>query len=421
MDGSASRLGRYSLGIGDRFAHEGEAQLNAFVEAARLGVQVTPVWNKSHREHLVVGSEPESVRREADAAVAGLGWQQPYFVDADHITADTAERFLEPCDFFTLDVAGHIGKSAATGDVEAFLARHGELSADVEVSGLREPVAITSASTRRTAVHYLGAVAAAGRLYREIALAKGEAAFLTEVSMDETDAPQTPAELLVILAAIADEGIPARTIAPRFSGRFNKGVDYVGDPAAFAAEFEADVAVVRHAVSAYSLPDDLKLSVHSGSDKFSIFPAIRRITSASGAGVHVKTSGTTWLEEVIGLAEAGGEGLEFAKDVYGRAYERQAELCAPYAAVIDIDPGSLPAPETVRGWDAAEFVAAIRHDPSEPGYDPQVRQLVHVGYRVAAEMGERYTDLLVACRDTIARNVTRNLLERHLQPLFIDD
>ena len=421
MGGSVKGLGRYSLGIGDRFTHEGEAQLQAFVEAARLGVDVTPVWNKSNREHLVVGSGPASVRDEADAAVTALGWKRPYFVDADHITADTAARFIEPCDFFTLDVAGSIGEPAEADAIDAFVARHAELSAPVEVQGLATPVEMTRGATRRTVRHYLRAAEAAGSLYRQIAACKGEETFLTEVSMDETDAPQTPAELLVILAAIADEGIPACTLAPRFSGRFNKGVDYVGDPSAFAAEFEADVAVVRHAVGAYGLPADLKLSVHSGSDKFSIFPAIGRIIRASDAGVHVKTSGTTWLEEVIGLAEAGGDALDLAKDVYAGAYARQDELCAPYAAVIDIDPGSLPAPDVVRRWGSAEFAAAIRHDPSDPAYDPQVRQLVHVGYKVAAEMGNRYTDLLVASRQTIARNVTRNLLERHLRPLFLDD
>jgi len=421
MGSDARGLGRFSLGIGDRFAHEAEAQLAAFVEAARLGVEVTPVWNKSNREHMVVGSAPESVREAADAAVRALDWQAAHFVDADHITAATAERFLEACDFFTLDVAGAIGRPAAAEAVAAFCARHRELIASVEVAGIDAPVAMSRETIERAARQYLEAVAAAGRLYRRIADHRGEGTFLTEVSMDETDAPQSPPELLVILAALADEGIPVRTIAPRFSGRFNKGVDYAGDVAGFAAEFGADVAVVRHAVGAYGLPEDLKLSVHSGSDKFSIFPAIRQAMLRLDAGVHVKTSGTTWLEEVIGLAESGGVGLALVQDVYAGAYERRQELCAPYASVIDIDPSCLPAPDEVRRWTSAQFVATVRHDPRDPAYDRQVRQLLHVGYKVAAEMGDRYTQLLVACRTPIARNVTDNLFERHLRPLFIDD
>ncbi|HET6496574.1 MAG TPA: tagaturonate epimerase family protein [Thermoleophilia bacterium] len=421
MGADTRGLGKYSLGIGDRFAREAEAQLGAFVEAALLGVDVTPVWNKSHREHVVVGSEPTSVREAADAAVRALGWQAVYFVDADHITAATAGRFLDPCDFFTLDVASSIGRPAAAGAVDAFCRRHGELVASVEVAGIDAPVVMSRRTTELAARRYLEAVTAAGQLYRVIAAHRGTGTFLTEISMDETDAPQTPAELLVILAALADEGIPLRTIAPRFSGRFNKGVDYVGDVTGFAAEFSADIAVVRHAVGAYGLPDDLKLSVHSGSDKFSIFPAIRDAVRRAGVGVHVKTSGTTWLEEVIGLAEDGGEGLALVQDVYVGAYERLEELCAPYASVIDIDPACLPTPVEVRRWSSAHFVSTVRHDPRDPAYDRQVRQLMHVGYKIAAEMGDRYTELLLACRTSIARNVTGNLLERHLRPLFIDD
>ncbi len=124
--------------------------------------------------------------------------------------------------------------------------------------------------------------------------------------MDETDSPQTPPELLVILAALADEKIPMQTIAPKFTGRFNKGVDYVGDLAQFEKEFQQDLAVIAFAIDKYGLPANLKLSVHSGSDKFSIYAPIRRGLAKFDAGLHIKTAGTSWLEEVIGLAEAGG-------------------------------------------------------------------------------------------------------------------
>src|SRR5216117_347282 len=109
--------------------------------------------------------------------------------------------------------------------------------------------------------------------------------------MDETDRPQTPPELLVILAAIADEKIPIQTIAPKFTGRFNKGVDYVGDVAQFAREFNEDIATIAFAVKTYGLQANLKLSVHSGSDKFSIYKSIHDAVTKSGAGVHLKTAG----------------------------------------------------------------------------------------------------------------------------------
>jgi hypothetical protein len=412
-------LEKFSLGVGDRFAHQAKAQLRACQMAAERGANVIPVWNKSNREHLIVGSEPASVRAAADAAVKELGWTQPYHVDADHINLTTVDRFLEASDFYTLDVAAAIGKPAAASDIEAFVERHPELIGRIEIAGIAEPFATTRESISAIAGKYLFAVQEAGRIYRHIASKRPEGWFVTEVSMDETDEPQTPPQLLVILAAIADEGIPVQTIAPKFTGRFNKGVDYVGDVEQFAKEFTEDLAVIAHAVDRYGLPKNLKLSVHSGSDKFSIYGPIRRALEASGAGVHVKTAGTTWLEELIGLAEADGAGLALAKEVYAEAYGHRDELCEPYATVIDIDYAKLPAPEIVNGWTAAEYTSALRHDQSNPGFNPHVRQLLHVGYKVAAKMGPRYLGMLRDCEASIARNVTENLFERHIRPLFL--
>lgn len=403
---STLRLPKYSFGVGDRFAREAEPQLRACIMAAERGVEVTPVWNKSHREHSIIGTDPKSQREAADAAVERLGWRRPYFVDADHINLANVDPFLAPCDFFTIDVADSIGRPADRDDVEAFVRKHDEL-------GLAGDVAAV-------AHRYLTAVKEAARIYRYIGSRKGGGTFVVEVSMDETDKPQTPRELMVILAALADEGVPVETIAPKFSGRFNKGVDYVGDVEQFAREFEEDVNVLSVAARRYGLPEDLKLSVHSGSDKFSLYAPIREVIRKYGAGLHLKTAGTTWLEELIGLAEAGGEGLALAKEIYREAHARREELCAPYAAVIDIDPSRLPAPGEVDAWNAEEYAAALRHDPSNPAFNPHFRQLLHVGYKIAAKMGRRYLDMLEACRDSVARNVTANLFERHIKPLFLD-
>src|SRR5580693_910698 len=98
-------LEKFSLGVGDRFAHQAKAQLAACVCAANRGVTIVPVWNKSNREHLIIGSEPLSARAAADAAVRELKWKASYYVDADHINLTTVDRFIEPCDFFTIDVA----------------------------------------------------------------------------------------------------------------------------------------------------------------------------------------------------------------------------------------------------------------------------------------------------------------------------
>jgi hypothetical protein len=419
MTSSRLKLGRYSIGIGDRFAHQGKAQLQACIKALESGVEVVPVWNKSNREHTIIGSEPASTREAADAAVKALDWKLPYYLDADHITTQTVGRFLEPCDFFTLDVADFIGLPAEMAEIEAFVARHPELRGSIELAGAGEPVEIARETLIGAAQKFLAAVKKAGEVYRIIEHAKGAGNFIPEVSMDETDRAQSPVELLIILAAIADEGVPVQTIAPKFSGRFNKGVDYVGDVAQFEREMALDVAAIAYAVKQYGLPDDLKLSIHSGSDKFSIYPAVHRTMMRTGAGVHLKTAGTTWLEELIGLAEAGGEGLALAKEVYDEALKHREELCAPYATVIDIDVARLPTIEEVNAWTSEQYTSALRHVESDPAYNPSLRQLLHVGFKVAAKLGPRYLNLLEANEAVIAKNVTENLFDRHIAPVFL--
>jgi hypothetical protein len=404
-------LGKFSFGMGDRFARQAQAQLQACQQAAAEGVNIAPVWNKSNREHVTIGSEPAKSRAAADAAVKALRWKKPYFLDADHIRLETVDRFLPHSNFYTIDVADWIGQPAAPEAVRRLLDRHPELC--------NGSANVGRAAVEKIAQKYLLAAQEAGKIYRYIAQAKGAGCFVTEVSMDETDTPQTPTELRVILAALSDETIPLQTIAPKFTGRFNKGVDYAGDVAQFEKEFNEDLEVIGFAIKEYGFPPSLKLSVHSGSDKFSIYGAIRRALRRSGTGVHVKTAGTTWLEEIIGLAAADGGGLALAKEIYARALEHIDELCAPYATVLDIDRSRLPAAAVVECWDSGQFVSAVRHDQKNPAYNPNVRQLLHVGYKIAAQMGPRYLGALEQYQASVAANVTENLYERHVKPLFL--
>jgi hypothetical protein len=412
-------LSRFSIGVGDRFAHQARAQLQACVQAGEAGVLVVPVWNKSNREHTIIGSEPAQTRAAADAAVAALAWRQPYFCDADHINLKTVDRYLDPCDFFTIDVADQIGVAASRAEMEAFVRGHSDLVGPIELPRLAQPLRVTHEDLERVAQKYLAAAFEAAETYRYIERAKGRGRFLTEVSMDETDTPQTPVELLLILTALADAGVPLATIAPKFTGRFNKGVDYDGDVSVFARELEEDMAVVRYAVSAFGLPAELKLSLHSGSDKFSIYGAVHSAMTKMNAGLHLKTAGTTWLEEVIGLAQAGSDALALVKEIYAEAYAHREDLCAPYAAVIDIEAGRLPRPEYAERWTAEQWVGALRHDPHSPAYNSSLRQLMHVGFKIAAKMGPRYTAMLERHEDVVAENVTRNLFERHIRPVFL--
>ncbi len=412
-------LEKYSLGIGDRFGMEGVAQLRALQKAAEHGVAVVPVWNKSHREHSIIGTDPEDTLRAAAAAVHAAAWTKPFYLDADHIGLATLDKFIVPCNFFTIDVADVIGRAADRRSASAFLKAVRPFRGTLAIPGMRAPITVDDALLQAVADKYLLAVIEAGKVYRRIIANRDGQSFVVEMSLDEADFPQSPAELFFILAAAAREGIPLQTIAPKFTGDFLKGIDYVGDISRFESEFRDHLAVVNRAITEFSLPVNLKLSVHTGSDKFSLYPVIRSAIRDFDAGLHLKTAGTTWLEEVIGIAGHGGEALLLAKELYALAFTRYDELCKPYATVVRIDRSHLPDPAEVELWTAVQYVEALRHDQTCPGYNKDFRQFVHVSFRIAAEMGERYLAMLRECRSTIEQNVTSNLYDRHLKPLFV--
>lgn len=412
-------LARFSIGIGDRFGHQGKAQLEALIAAETLGCTIIPVWNKSFREHTIIHTDPHQVRREADEAVSSLDWNKPYHVDADHISHKNVDLFLDSCDYYTLDVADYTGKTADDASITRFMAKYHQFIGKLQIPGMDEALTITEEGLLAIVRKYLLAIQEAGKLYRYIALKKGPENFITEVSIDETDEAQGPLDLLFILAMLADEGIPAQTIAPKFTGRFNKGVDYVGNLTQFEQEFTQDILVIAYAVREFGLPANLKLSVHSGSDKFSIYQVIKKAIYTHNAGLHLKTAGTTWLEELIGLASAGGSALQIAKDIYRKAYHRFDELCAPYATVIDIEREKLPEPDIVESWDGETYASVLRHEENNPLYNPNFRQLLHVGYKVAAELGETYVKALQDNETFIAQQVRKNLLDRHIKKIFI--
>ena len=411
-------LGKYSIGLGDRFGHQGAAQLKAIIKASKQGIDITPVWNKSNREHNTIGTQPADVRSEADSVTKKAGFSKPYFVDADHINLDTVDRFIDCSDFFTIDVAAYIGKKADENDINEFMSGIKKYAGNLKITGTKLSFTTSESQIRQIAEKYLFAAIKAREIYQKIEKGKGIGSFITEVSMDEVSYPQTPVELFFILKMLASEKIPVQTIAPKFSGRFNKGVDYVGDPKLFAKEFESDLLVIDFAVKEFGLPDNLKMSIHSGSDKFAIYPGIGSIILKSDKGIHIKTAGTTWLEEVIGLAESGGESLDFVKEIYYESLRKIDELCAPYADVIDINVPSLPSKSEVSGWDKKRFSDSLRHIPGNSDYNPNMRQLIHVAYKLAALQMKDFFRLLEKDEETVSRCVYENIYNRHICRLF---
>ena len=164
-------LGKYSIGLGDRFGHQGTAQLNAIIVAAAKGIEITPVWNKSNREHTTIGTQPEDVRNEADTVTKKAGFHKPYFVDADHINLDTVDRFIESSDFFTIDVASYIGKKADHKEISEFLSSVEKYNGILNIPGSDLSFKTSTSSITTIAEKYLFAAIkhgiSSGRLKRQ--------------------------------------------------------------------------------------------------------------------------------------------------------------------------------------------------------------------------------------------------------------
>ncbi|MFX1501192.1 MAG: tagaturonate epimerase family protein [Promethearchaeota archaeon] len=412
------KLPKYSIGTGDRFGCQGKALLRAIKQAEKNGLEIAIVWNKSYREHLITKTTPLDVLEEAQNAVDELKWRGNYYIDADHINLSNVDLFIESSTFFTIDVAEFIGKMAPKDKIQAFTEKYKKFQGKFFIPNIKKQFNVSKKQLKEIAEKYLLAVKEAAKIYKKIEMKKGRENFIIEISMDEANEPQTPIDIFFILAIIAEENIPIQTFAPRLYGRFNKGIDYQGDVNRFAREFDYLLAVIQYATEKFSLLDNLKLSIHSGSDKFSIYRIINNAIKKFDVGIHLKTSGTTWLEELIGLAISGEEGLIITKEIYNKVYSRLNELCLPYATVIDIKKENLPPPEIVNNWTGEEYRRTLCHDLSSKDYNPDFRQILHVGYKIAAEMRSRYLKAIRKYENIIAQRVTENIYENHIKKVF---
>jgi hypothetical protein len=285
-----------SFGFGDRLG----LATRGHIQALRLSTfDLRPVFaQQSVRENTRTGRTPQQVMDDAKRAVDAAKWDSTWGADADHLkTVDDLPPFVDAgYTFFTVDPGEHVDNAADTDPLEALrqkvtVLNWGELSA-LYLSGDSDQAwgRFDSESLMRAAVKYSRAIQHAVSMFKRLSELKDEFDF--EMSVDETDAPTTPLEHFFIANELTRAGVKFTSLAPRFIGRFEKGVDYIGNLNELDVELSKHAAVTAH-FGTY------KLSLHSGSDKFSVYPLIAKHW---GERIHVKTAGTSYLEALRALA-----------------------------------------------------------------------------------------------------------------------
>ncbi len=294
-----------SFGFGDRLGIATPGHIQAVREAA-----ISPIFaQQSVRENTRIGRTPQQVMDDAMWGVFQAGWREPWGADADHMkeVGDIDAFIAAGYTGFTLDPGNHVDDDAETADestlrakVEALPWRELESSPD----SLRQQYLMTfhldgltlsfdERAVFKAAAKYGGAIAHTVRMARDLKSKKGDALFDLEMSVDETDTTTTLHEHFYIASELRRLGIHITSLAPRFVGSFEKGVDYIGDLAELERNIAGHAAVMRHFENRY------KLSIHTGSDKFGVYPIALKYTSGY---MHVKTAGTSYLEALRVMA-----------------------------------------------------------------------------------------------------------------------
>lgn len=342
-----------SAGCGDRLG----LATPGHVRAVR-GSGLAPILaQQSIREMTRTERTPEQVLDDATLGVFQEGWREGYGADADHLktAADLDLCVRAGFTFYTIDPGDHVDNEAETADTAGLAARVEALPwqalesspADLRRTYVGRPadlgeglqLTLSEEATLRAAAKYGRAIAHTVTLYRRLREQMGSRPFELEMSVDETAVPTKIAEHYFVASELVRLGVRWVSLAPRYSGSFEKGVDYIGDIDAFEAEIAQHVAIARH-LGPY------KLSLHSGSDKFSIYPLINR---HAGDLVHLKTAGTSYLEALRAVArvEPGlfREILAFARAHYeaDKASYHVSAVLAKVADPAQLSDAQLPA------------------------------------------------------------------------------
>lgn len=403
---------RTSAGLGDRLGLATPGHIRA-VRACE-GV-VAPIFaQQSMREMTRTGRTPQQVLDSAMWGVFSEGWANGYGADADHLkTPDDIDRCLQAgYTFYTIDPGEHVGEpdglypsalrsaaeclpwAALEDDLESTIARYLSHPVDIE----SHTVTFDEETVLRCAVKYGGAVAHTTRMYRHLIAHAGGVPVELEISVDETASPTTHAEHVYIARELHRLGVRWVSLAPRYIGTFEKGVDYIGNLEAFEADFAVHAAIAR-SMGPY------KLSLHSGSDKFSIYEPAARLT---GGLVHLKTAGTSYLEALRTIAEADPE---LFLDIYVFAREHYEADRASYQVSARLD--RAPLPEDLTDRTGSEL---LNH------FD--AREILHVTFGSVLtgrtpsghlRFGDRLQSVLTAEAELYASNLQAHFL-RHLMP-----
>lgn len=344
-----------TIGVGDRLGIATPGHIRAI-----CGYDALPVFaqqsirelNLTHRTYAdVIDAATFSVFRE--------GFVRGFGADGDHVKADEEIQYAinSGCTMITLDCSEHIDNVAANMADSEVAGAYGQgdkaqeeryCGKDFCIQG--ETIRFSEAEFKRNYLIYNAAIEHVARVYH--AYIEGRPVDF-EVSIDETMTPTTPGQHFFVASELMRRGIKIATVAPRFCGEFQKGIDYIGDLDQFEAELKVHASIAEHF--------GYKLSIHSGSDKFSVFPIIGRVT---GGRFHVKTAGTNWLEAMAAVAKLD-PGLY--REIHRFALEAFYEASKYYHVTTQL--GRIPR-------------LASLADDALPGLFEQndARQLIHITY-----------------------------------------
>lgn len=403
-----------SLGFGDRLGLATPGHIRSM-----RGTHISPVLaQQSIREMKRTGRTPEEVMDAATWGVVQEGYRDTFGSDADHLQQplDIDRTAAAGFTMFTIDPGEHVDDEAdrrAPADLAEKLTKLDTESLEATADDLRKryvgqtfalegggEVTFDEPTFLRAAAKYAGAVAHTVRMYRHLCGKRDEGEFELEVSVDETETPTSPAEHYFFAAELKRLGVEWVSLAPRFVGRFEKGVDYIGDLDEFRGSFAEHVAVMR-TLGPY------KISIHSGSDKFSIYPIVAELTESL---VHVKTAGTSYLAALKAIARTDPE---LFREIVAFARDRYETDKATYHVSADLT--RLPELGELPDDSLAELTDHF-----------DARQMLHVtfGSILTADDGEQFGERLFEAlrRDEETHyDAVSSHLRRHVEPFLYKD